>query len=854
MATTTTTAVRELGAVGNVCLRCQLRQLVTSRARMRRGISSLSSAAVVEDGHADMQPQKEDGTPPVSPVPSAPLHPIGSRRSSSVAMFQSIVQNQTQMPATPGVSAGGTASIELVKDVARIQTMMEREGATLAQAYAYFEEVVHPQLTKEGSGVPQIVKNQIAAVLLNRLALEKPRDFESNELPSVTRITEIMIELDVLRPSAWATLVLWLVQHIYRQDTVPDAYASLKDYETAMARRDALLRDLLGAWRAFCAQSVAVKEGSPDNASEEEEGKPKSERAGTQPQQRTTLQKAFGSMFPQYLVPSLLRPTFAAFATYKLLTDTFNPARATSGDAAPFLQMMKRLIFRTRPPRLEDFKPIFDTFPDLPRFVWPKKRGKDEVKAFLRPISGQTFSQRKNSIHRQLGNAVKSRDLEMVKKAWLELWGDAPVPDAARISELVQWPDLFDYFILAYTMMRRPQQAIEVWNSMERIGIKATTKTWTAMLNGCAKANNARGIKTVWDKLLASGLRLDAAIWTARIHGLFACREPQAGLRALDEMAKYWDARDDPRYAAVAVKPAVEAVNAAVSGLLRLNREADATRVLAWASKRGINPDIYTFNILLRPLVRRGDMKGIDEVFATMRDANVHADVATFTVLLESTLSNIADLPPAQVISLVERILAAMKSSGVEINMQTYAKILYLLLREGDRAEEPVKAVLAHIWRRGLELTSHIYTMLAEHYFSRDPPDAAAVTALIENRRLHDNKGIDPVFWDRVIKGYCQAGEVRRALDIFDRHFVGEGTITFGTLYDLLRPLVEAGDMEAAMRVVEAARKIGKAEEAAGHHGGSEGKRFWRHRFWHLAYEHGLMGGPLVERFRKANV
>ncbi|KAL2140301.1 hypothetical protein VTI28DRAFT_3984 [Corynascus sepedonium] len=856
--------MRELGIVGSVCLRCQLRQLVTSRVRARRGISNLSTAAAVEDGHTDTQPQNGDWIPPPSPASPNPHHPIASRRSSSVAMFKSIVQNQAQIPAAPGASSGGTASIELVKDVARIQTMMEREGATIAQAYAYFEETVYPQIAKDGSGVPQIVKNQIAAVLLNRLALEKPRDFDSVELPTVTRITEIMIELDVLRPSAWATLVLGLVQHIYRQDTVPDAYASLKDYETAMARRDALLRDLLGAWRAFCAQSVLPKEDSQEKASEADESRSKSDRTGTKPQQQATLQKAFGAMFPQYLVPSLLRPTFAAFATYKLLTDTFNPARATSGDAAPFLQMMKRLIFQTRPPRREDFKPIFDTFPDLPRFVWPKKQGRDEVKAFLSPISGQTFSQKKNSIHRQLGNAVKSRDPEMVKKAWLEFWGDAANPDAARVRELVQWPDLFDYFILAYTMMRRPQRAIEVWNSMERIGIKATTKTWTAMLNGCAKANNARGVKTVWDKLLASGLQLDTAIWTARIHGLFACREPLAGLRALDEMAKYWNARDDPRYAAIAVKPAVEAVNAAISGLFRLNREADATKVLAWASNQGINPDIYTFNILLRPLVRRGDMKAIDEIFATMRDANVHADVATFTVLLEGTLSNISDLPPAQVISLVERILAAMKSSGVEINMQTYAKILYLLLREGDRAEEPVKAVLAHIWRRGLELTSHIYTMLAEHYFSRDPPDAAAVTALIENRRLHDNRGIDRVFWDRVVKGYCQAGEVRRALAIFDRVFsVGEGsTITFGTLYELLRPLVEAGDVEAAMRVVEAARKIGKAEEeaaAAGHqrHSGGgvgEGKRFWKHRFWHLAYEHGLMGGPLVERFRKANV
>ncbi|KAK4156024.1 hypothetical protein C8A00DRAFT_31074 [Chaetomidium leptoderma] len=856
--------MRELGGVGSVCLRCQFRLLVAprTRTRTRRAISSSSSAVAVEKAEDEAQSQNEGWpTPPSgglgdrpSMTPTRVTHrAMSPRRSSSVAMFQSIVENQARMPTTPGAPAGGTASMELVKDVARIQTMMEREGATLATTYAYFEETVYPQVTKTVTGVPQIVKNQIAGVFLNKLALEKPQDFESNLLPSVTRITEILIELDVLRPSAWAALMIELIQHIYRQNTVPDAYNSIEEFETAMARRDGLLRDLLGAWKVFCEQRALPK----SLAANEPASKSCRTNAKTHPQ--NTLQKAFGAMFPQYLVPSLLRPTFAAFATYKLLTDPFSRSRSIKGEAAPFLQMMKGLIFQTRPPRREDFKPILDSFPDLPRFVWPQKQAAEKGRAFLDSASvlGEESGPLRVNVHRQLGEAIKGRNLGAVRKAWLEFWGDAAAaPDAARVTELTKCPEMFDYFILAYSMMRRPQQAIEVWNSMERIGIKATIKTWNSMLQGCVKANNARGIKTVWDKLITSGAQLDVAIWTARIHGLFVCGEPDAGLRALDEMAKIWAVRQDPQYAAMAVQPSVEPVNAALASLLRLNRDNDATNLLAWASRQGINPDIYTFNTLLRPLVRRGDMDGIDKIFATMRSIDIRADVATFTVLLEGTLNHIGDLPADEQVSLVERILAAMKSSGVDINMQTYAKMLYLLLREGDRAEEPVKAVLAHIWRRGLELTSHIYTMLAEHYFARDPPDSAAVTALIENRRLRDNKGIDRVFWERVMKGYCKAGDVARALDIFDGVFVGGSTITFSTLYELLRPLVEAGDGRAAARVVEAARKIGRADDAGvgsgGGHGG-EGRRYWRHRFWHLAYEQGLMGEQLAERFREAN-
>jgi pentatricopeptide repeat protein len=561
------------------------------------------------------------------------------------------------------------------------------------------------------------------------------------------------------------------------------------------------------------------------------------------------------------MLATLTRPTFAAFATYKLLTDPVNRSRSLKGEAAPFLQMMKGLIFQARPPTDKDFGTLFDTFPDLPRFVWPTRQENNDGNKFMDSASafGEEAEQLRVTVHRQLGDAIKGRNLGLVNKAWQEFWGKAPVPDAARIAELAKHPDMFDYFILAYTMMRRFREATGVWNSMERIGIKATIRTWNSMLQGCVKANNAPGIKTVWDKLIRSGAKLDIAIWTARIHGLFVCGEPQAGLRALDEMARIWAARHDPQYAAIAVQPTVEPVNAALAGLLRLKRDSDATNVLAWAAKHGIEPDIYTFNTLLRPLVRRGDMKGIDEIFDTMRSINIRADVATFTVLLEGTLNHISDLPPEQQVALVERVLSAMKSSGIEINMQTYAKILHLLLREGDRAGEPVKAVLSHIWRRGLELSSHIYTMLAEHYFSLDPPDAAAVTALIENRRLHENRGIDRVFWERVISGYAQAGELQRALGIFDRVFVSGTTIALGTLHELLKPLVAVGDVAAAQRLVEAARKIGKAEDDAGGAAGvagvagAEGRRFWRHRFWHLAYEAGLMSEQLAERFREAN-
>lgn len=865
-----------LGSLGGVCLRCRCKLLAAApparpRPRTRRGIATSAGAAVAEKEGTESGEQPAEEWPVATVPPPLPLpprayqpHPAASRRSSSLAMFQNIVDHQGR---TPGAAAG--PSIELVKDVAKIHAMLEREDATLAAAYEYFEDTVYPQLTQPGpNAVPQIIKNQVATVLLDRLAQEKPRDFDANALPSVTRITEVMIELDVLRPAPWATLVIELIQHVHRQKKGPGAYASIKDYESAMARRDAFLHDLLGAWKAFCAQRPNPTPDSPPKAgsSKTKEPIPRSSpssspssaaKRNNENGSSKTLQSAFGAMFPQYLVPSLMKPAFAAYATYKLLTDPFNRSHVTKGESVPFLHMMKGLISGARPPGPEEFKPIFDSFPDLPSFVWPAKQAGAKASAFIDTAASLGGASRRigAAVHKKLGDALKRRNLTAANAVWCEFWGDAATPDAEQVQALAKHPEMFDYFIMAYTTMRQPQIAIEVWTKMEGIGIHPTIKTWNSMLEGCARANNANGIDLVWARLLASGTKLDTAAWTARINGLFACGKPVAGIRALDEMEKTWGHRAKPGFAAIAVQPTIEPVNAAIAGLLRLKRDADANQVLAWASKHGIQPDIFTFNTLFRPLIARGDTKAIDHLFATMESMGVRADVATFTVILEGIFSQLDTLSPAQQIALVGRVLATAKESGVKFNMLAYGKIFHVLVRDGGaNADGAINTILSHIWSRSLELSSHIYTMLAQYYFSRDPPDPKAVTDLIEQRRLHDNPGIDRVFWERVVKGYCKVGDLRRAMDVFDRVFATGTSITFGTLFDLLRALVRAGDGVAAARVVSVAKNIGTLEKAAGAApAGDQRKRYWRHRFWHLAHDQGLLGEQMEQQFVEAN-
>jgi pentatricopeptide repeat protein len=282
-----------------------------------------------------------------------------------------------------------------------------------------------------------------------------------------------------------------------------------------------------------------------------------------------------------------------------------------------------------------------------------------------------------------------------------------------------------------------------------------------------------------------------------------------------------------------AVKLTIGPINAALSGLIRLNNHTAAQRLLAWAKDQNITPDIYTFNLLLRPLILDGRDKEVEAIFKNMKALGIPADAATFTVILEGTLTTLDAWDPQKQVEIVESVFNDMKQAGLEANHQTYGKMIHLLLRSGDRAQESVKAVLEHLWKQGLELSPHIYTTLVEHYFSRNPPDLKTVDELIQRRRLLDYDDMDRIFYDRVIKGYASAGDPETAFSIYQKLSSAGFLVNLDAQYELLRSLLLVDRREDARALVEDTVK-----RYAEQHGGSS---WLGHRFWHTAERSGFI-------------
>ncbi|KAK4442254.1 hypothetical protein QBC34DRAFT_418990 [Podospora aff. communis PSN243] len=866
--------MRELGYV---CLRCHVRLLAASWTRPGLQTTRLSSFS---------QRYSITSTPPIDAEirdqqrksASAPRRNKtrgGTARrdvrgvaapdgASSLAVFQSIVGKQHDQLA-PSEPQNQTSNILLVKEVSRIKQMLEQEGASATEAFAFFEETIYPQLRDAGDSTPLIVRNQLAAELFPKLAGEISRSCAVVRPTIVLRITQLMVEFGVVTPATWGDFVIGLADCICRLPTEPEAFDSIQAYETSMAQREALLHDLVDAWHAFGIPTPnSLKTPEPETTQPKNAEAPGNEvkfavadavpENGTKSQpsrkgqhRKPTLAELLAELLPQYTRHELARPSWAALATYALLVDIKSRNETLWQKARPFLQMMRQPLANCFIPSAKSRAPVFQGCPSvldtLVKDFLSRRQMKQNIKWKL-STPAPTSSSFAKTIHKEIGQAIKARSLTALDAAWGRFWGEEDKPSAEKLRQLLGLREIFDYFIHAYMSIRQTQRSLDVWNSMVKHGIEPTLKTWTSMIKGCTNARNAHGIKTVWDRLIATGAKLDNHVWTARISGLIESNDFEAGFAALREMAQIWDERHKPEYATVAVKPSVESINASLNWLLRYNRFQPAMDLLLWAAKQGIEPDVYTFNTMLRPLVRQGKTAQARALLDMMKSINVNADASTFTILLDGALPGISTLSSKDQVDRINQIIEEIEAAGFKPNMINFGKMIYILLQEGGRDSDSaaVKAVLAHIWKRGFELSSHILTMLAEHYFSRDPPDAAAVTQLIENRRLRQNPSIDRVFWERVIKGYCQAGETQKALEIFDEGFTSGSTMAFSTLHELLLALVEAGENERAKALVKAVRGMPEMDDGDGKVASTQAAetqarplRYWKHRFWHLA-------------------
>lgn len=782
-------------------------------------------------------------------------------KGKSLEIFERVVRQQVEQEDVPTESAPGSpAALQFYNDLAQLKSMLRWQS---------IESCLEFFLTRVWNNVPFEGRNRLlkqrGTYLMTRVVQAKMDDWDNEKLPSLAQTAQIFRELDSLSCKKWADSIMSLIRNLVTRSTAKADYPDAEAYERSMARKDVLLQDLIDTWVVFHRHRLSPHRNDDLESQEWSLRFPRLDQVLLREYaRRGEAIKAINMMFPQIWGNDFKSIPVVAIASFVVLADPAHSSLGAQEKAKPLLDTLGKIL-AVVPIWKTGLQSIFAEHPDVLAYVlarWDslisQLRQTDRPKhkpenIFSKPeVNPETNTEAKaevkrrggpgsNIIMHQVNTALGMGDADAVEAAWARFWDTEAVLDEDRKAELQTMDKLFHYFILAFTALHRPQRAVEVWDCMTRIGVEPTIKTWTSLIEGCRRSKNAVGIENVWRKLLASGLEVDEEAWSARVVGLMDCGEPEAGLRALDEMLHQ-------------SKLTIAPINAAVAALIRLNAMSAARKVLDWASQNHIEPNIMTFNTLLRPLVVQGNAAQVDSLLKMMKEKGVEPDEATFTVLLEGLIGGSKDADPAEQVKSINDLFDQMTAAGVQANMQTFARMIYLLLSEpGANNYEAVEAIRGHIHNRGLTMSPQMHTILVDHYFSLDPPNLAAVEDLMNKGGLKwkmlVKRGLDRVFWERVIKGYAKAGDVDKAYEIFEQVDNIGSVLTLDTLSTLLRSLVKEGKREEAKKTVELVKRHRQNFQAS-QTGAMEGPnlirqkqrgRYWRHRFWAYAVEHGLL-------------
>ncbi|KAH8170729.1 PPR repeat family protein [Sarocladium implicatum] len=442
-------------------------------------------------------------------------------------------------------------------------------------------------------------------------------------------------------------------------------------------------------------------------------------------------------------------------------------------------------------------------------------------------------------VHKKLRAAHQTRNLKAVKTLWEEL--KQKLEQSPELAfQLRKDTDFMDFWIYVWCVLGQDLYLQEMVGIMNTVGVEPTLKSYTAMMHGWKKssrdASNLTKIDTLWNTLRRAEMKLDTYIWVERVSAYVEYGKTQQAIDALGEMMGLWKEAVSHGKEDEAVKPTIEVVNAVLKSLLRHEKPAART-VLSWASKEGILPDVFTYNILIRECFRSNDRAGVPSLLSDMKEQGVDLDTSSFTIILEECIGSMGHASAPDQVQAVLQVCNDMDSAGFPPNQAIYGKMLHAvsILRDGG-SDEAIEAVLDRARQRGFLITPHMITILIERQLSRDSgPDMTAIEAILANYNirnvLHDG---DQKLWERVLTGYAITGDPLAAMRIYRQlRDSGRSVTALACLNDLLKGLLDAGEKTQAKEVV----KMTLENKA----GGDE--RYWRHHFWFQAEARGLLQG-----------
>lgn len=356
--------------------------------------------------------------------------------------------------------------------------------------------------------------------------------------------------------------------------------------------------------------------------------------------------------------------------------------------------------------------------------------------------------------------------------------------EASRNLESILEPT-FASFISAFLTCRRTDKALETWNDMVRTGIIPTSVAWTALLEGGGQRRPAAAVKTLWQSMIKSGVQPDAVLYTIYINSLFRASDQDAALKVFHEMQTVGG-----------VQPNQVTMNAVIQGITYSNKRLSIDSLLTFLEQHGFSADIWTFNTILRPLMKEGRMNDVLRVFELMEKASVAPDIVTYTEILDGLFKN-RNKPTPEV---VNAMLQDMEKHGIQSNVQTYTALIDGLLKSEGNVTAAYE-ILHTMRQKKIRPNVITYTAMIRGLMESGQVDAAL--SIWDDMRRQNILPDSPT-WNRMIDGFGTMGRVKDMMHFYNlmRTSASSPKPNKYTYSNVLNALTQANEVHLAGRVI----------------------------------------------------
>lgn len=288
----------------------------------------------------------------------------------------------------------------------------------------------------------------------------------------------------------------------------------------------------------------------------------------------------------------------------------------------------------------------------------------------------------------------------------------------------------------------KPHIAMEVFKwKKSKLGYESDPKEYAKMISFAGRINQPQVAAELFNEMEKRGLKKTAVAYNALIHSYGRNNEAHKALQLFEHMKTTIDCQ-----------PTLVTYNTLISMYSRMGATEEMQSIYKDCKQAGFSPDRHTYNSLIWGYMRAGHLNLMEEAFHELQAAECQADVITYN-------AQIIGYARATAVDKMEAAFASMQKAGMPINAMV-GEILIEVYSRVKEFEKMEAALQIMVNTPGVSYGSRVHSLMIESYAEGGKLDEmeAAITRMFKGKRMFAS----PKTLHGVIMAYSRAAEYDR--------------------------------------------------------------------------------------------